>query len=90
MIQTDEINSWPMLKMECEKCIHGRRMKPGEVYRDKMTISVSTGNSIRCTNSSIRRIDVRGDEMYCSDFKERDDQDGRSETDPRTDSAGVE
>lgn len=56
--------------MDCENCVHGMKMKPGTYKTVYGTLTVN-GSSWKCELPVIHDLTFIGDEMRCSEFKER-------------------
>ena len=64
------------MKHECENCVWAKKGDGSGMIVRGNTLFINCGDSLECTAKAIAKMDLRGDEMYCSSFKPREDIDG--------------
>ncbi len=68
------------MKDLCEHCVHAKYSKDGGIIVKGRTMIIQNGPSYRCTAKVIAKMDLTGDEMYCSSFREKEESgDGAQE-----------
>ncbi len=60
------------MKHECENCAWARKSDGSGMIVKGNTMYINNGNALRCTAGTIAKMDLRGDEMYCSSFRARE------------------
>ena len=64
------------MKHECENCVWAKKGNgPGMIVKGR-TLFINSRDSLQCTAKIIEKMDLRGDEMFCSSFKPKEDTDG--------------
>ena len=64
------------MKHECKNCAWAKKSSGKGMIVMGNTMYINSGNSLRCTAGTIEKMDLRGDGMFCSSFKPREETDG--------------
>ncbi len=64
------------MKHKCENCVWAKKGDGSGMIVRGNTLFIKSGDSLECTAKAIVRMNLWGDEMYCSSFKSREDIDG--------------
>lgn len=60
------------MKHECGNCIWMKKGDGTGMVVKGNRIFINSGDSMRCTAKVIAKIDLRGEEMFCSSFKPKE------------------
>ncbi len=60
----------------CENCAWAKKSDGSGMIVKGHTLYINCGDSLCCTAKTIAKMDLRGDEMFCSSFKPKGEADG--------------
>lgn len=64
------------MKHECENCVWAKKGDGSGLIAKGHTLYINSGEFLQCTAKVIAKMDLSGDEMFCSSFKPREGTDG--------------
>ena len=61
-----------MTKCDCETCVHSERTEGRRVYETAGGLYIQDGPGITCRAGTIAKLDMRGDDIYCSSYEPKE------------------